>query len=204
METEIYMPVCVLRRCGDIEGCKDARLPVYDEDGINEVPIIAIYVCDDEGNVVDEEHVTSMHNCWWRQISKERCAQFCDGTCLTRYSCYLGQEYCYPIPVQGKLPNKIVAVFFAWWCVDQAENSAAYAARTADAVIYAARTAIYAARAEDAAIYAARAADAAIYAARATDAADTASFIVDEFYLAASLEIEKLVNAWGTPVKGDE
>jgi hypothetical protein len=151
-ETE-YTKACLLRRCGQIEGCEDARLPVYDTDK--------------KGNII-EMHVDGVRlvlDSIWEQISHEKCAQFCAGHCLTRFKCEVKQSYCYPIPVSGKRPNKIVTVMFAWYCADVAENAAhaAYAA---------AYTAAYAAR--------------------------------DGFYLAASREIEKLVAAWGTPIKEGE
>jgi len=186
VENENYVHACFLRRCGQIEGCKDARLPVYDTDA--------------EGNVIEMVGVDGAKlvlDSIWEQISHEKCAQFCAGYCLSRFNCDVKQTYCYPVPVAGKRPNKLVAVMFAWYCADVAENAyarsayaAAYAADAAAAARYAAR---YAANAADAARYA----DAAYHAAYAADAAR------DAFYLDASREIEKLVAAWGTPIKKD-
>ena len=164
-ENENYVKACYLRRCGQIEGCKDARLPVYDTDAA--------------GNVIEMQGVNGAKlvlDSIWEQISHERCAQFCGGYCLSRYKCAKGISYCYPVPVNGKRPNKIVAVMFAWYCVDVAEDAAAYAANAANAAYAAARAA-----------------------ARAADAARAATR--DGFYLAASHEIERLVAAWGTPIK---
>jgi hypothetical protein len=179
MESE-YMKTCFLRRCGQIEGCKDARLPLYDTDA--------------EGNIV-EMHVDGVRlvlDSIWEQISHEKCAQFCSWHCLTRFKCDVKQSYCYPIAVNGKRPNKLVAVMFAWYCVDVAEDAAHAAARAA----YAARAA-----ADAAAAYAAHAA---ARAAAAHAAARAARAARDAFYLAASREIEKLVAAWGTPIKEGE
>jgi hypothetical protein len=194
MESE-YMKTCFLRRCGQIEGCKDARLPLYDTDA--------------EGNIV-EMHVDGVRlvlDSIWEQISHEKCAQFCSWHCLTRFKCDVKQSYCYPIAVNGKRPNKLVAVMFAWYCVDVAED-AAYAARAAAdaaaadaAAAYAADAAADAAAADAAAAYAARAA---ADAAAAYAAARAARAARDAFYLAASREIEKLVAAWGTPIKEGE
>ena len=189
VENENYVHACFLRYCGQIEGCKDARLPVYDEHGKDEVPITAMLICDDEGNVVGEKPIKSVLDAIWAQISKENCVQYCAGRCLTRLRCEVKQTHCYPVPVAGKLPNKLVAVMFAWYCADVAENAAAASA---------ARYASAAAAASDAADAASHAG----YAAHAAHAACSAAARY-QFYLADSQEIERLVNAWGTPIKKD-
>jgi len=197
-----------------------------------------VYDTDATGNIIEMQGVDGVKlvlDSIWEQISHERCAQFCGGYCLSRYKCAKGISYCYPVPVNGKRPNKIVAVMFTWYCVDVAEDAACAAADAARAVCAAARAAdaadaARAARAADAAraACAADAARAAYTAARAADAADAARAAYtacaaaraadaacaaadaaraaraatrDGFYLAASHEIERLVAAWGTPIK---
>ena len=178
VENENYVHACYLRRCGQIEGCKDARLPVYDTDA--------------EGNVIEMVGVDGAKlvlDSIWEQISHEKCAQFCAGHCLTRFNCDVKQTHCYPVPVAGKRPNKLVAVMFAWYCADVAENA------------YARSDAAYAAYAAAAAAETYAAANAAFAAAEGADAAYHAAYhAADAFYLDASREIEKLVAAWGTPI----
>jgi hypothetical protein len=205
-ENQEYTKVCVLRRCGNIEGCEDARLPIFDTDEHGEIIDMKI---DGKSLMIDEI---------WHQISFDNCAQYVDGICLSRFRCRKAQTYCYPIPVIGKKPNRVVAVMFAWYCADRATDAAdaAYAdaaAAYADAA-YADAAAATAAAADAAAATAAAATAAAAYAAAAAayaadadadaataaayaDAATAAVDARDRFYLDASREIEKLVESWG-------
>jgi len=162
-----YTPVCVLRRCGQLEGPAECCAQIH-EAGLDKLVLESIL----------------------QHISRETCAQFYEGRCITRFSCRDVQSYCYPVPLAWKRPNRVVAVMFAWYCADVAEDAACAAKGAARAAAYAAARAACAADAAADAAYAAE--RAAAYAAKR-----------DNFYLDASREIEKLVNAWGTPIEED-
>jgi hypothetical protein len=210
VENNEYTRVCVLRRCGGIDGCATARLPVYDTDAA--------------GNIVEMPEVDGKRivlAAIWQQINSDTCALSLDGHCLMRYKCERGQTYCYPVPLHGKRANRIVASMFASYCVDIAiaARKAAYDVlpiREAFMAEVAAATAVGSARkaaeadatkdaAEAASNAASSAADAADVQASAGVARARAHAVsYDKFFLAASNEIEKLVAAWGTPIRGGQ
>ena len=161
-----YTKVCVLRRCGQLDGnpacCKRMKRNQYNIE-YNDV-INAFYPV---GDRIDLRRIVLDH--LWTSIKKEDCAQFHMLRCVSRRFCNDEQSYCYPIPLRDKRVNRIVCVMFAYYCADQAQNTA------------------------DAAAADAAAADAATYAAARAAAAAAR----EKFYREASVELIRLIDAWG-------
>ena len=172
---EKYTDVCVLRRCGQLDGnpacCKRMNRGQYNIE-YNDV-INAFYPV---GDPIDMRNIVLNH--LWTSIKEENCAQFYKGWCVSRRNCNDEQSYCYPIPLREKRINRTVVVMFAYYCADKAESSAAAAAAAATYADAAA-----------AATYA-DAAAAATYAAAATAR--------EKFYREASVELIRLIDAWGS------
>jgi hypothetical protein len=135
------------------------------------------------GDPIDMSKIVLDH--LWTSIKKENCAQFYKGRCVSRKICNNKQSYCYPIPLRKKAINRTVVVMYAYYCADKAESSAAIAADIAADAAAGAAAAVYAAAA------AAAIADAAATAADAAAARE-------KFYREASVELIRLIDAWGS------
>ena len=108
--TENYTDVCVLRRCGELEGPEECCLQIQ-QSGLKK--IVLDYL--------------------WSAMPCARCACNTGERCLLlwhRTPVAPGTAYCYP-HLSSKRPTRVVIVMFALYCADRAAARAAAAARVA-------------------------------------------------------------------------